>query len=84
MCEAFTTSTPLPDAEDLNTPRPFVYVSAEDIFRPVIPAGYIETKWAAEQGIDAMIGDNSRFRGVYIRPSTSLSLLYSLGISRAC
>lgn len=54
-----------------NVPRPFVYISAEDIFRPVIPARYISTKREAEQGIERLISGNlrDRFRGVYIRPS---------------
>ncbi|QRV99983.1 mitochondrial protein [Ceratobasidium sp. AG-Ba] len=31
--------------------RPFVYISAEDIFRPLVPARYIESKRAAEAAI---------------------------------
>lgn len=54
--------------------RPFVYVSAEDILRPVIPARYIETKREAERGIDQMMSLNSQFRGVYIRPSVFILL----------
>lgn len=50
-------------------PRPFVYISAEDIFRPVIPARYIETKWEAERGIETMMANTTDYRGVYIRPS---------------
>lgn len=53
-----------------NIPRPFVYISAEDIFRPIIPARYIETKRAAEQGIELMMANNPSYRGVYMRPST--------------
>ncbi|CAE6424984.1 unnamed protein product [Rhizoctonia solani] len=45
-------------------PRPFVYISAEDIFRPLVPARYIESKRAAE----AAIAQEPRVRGVYLRP----------------
>lgn len=55
-------------------PRPFVYISAEDIFRPVIPARYIETKWEAERGIEAMMADAANYRGVYIRPSACFTI----------
>ena len=55
-------------------PRPFIYVSAEDIFRPVIPAKYIETKREAERAIERMMSVNSQFRSVYIRPSRFMRL----------
>lgn len=58
-----------PAGVDTSKSRPFVYVSAEDILRPVIPARYIETKREAEQAIEQMMSLNSQFRGVYIRPS---------------
>ncbi|KAJ7063361.1 mitochondrial protein [Mycena amicta] len=65
-CEAFMSSKP--PAEDRG-PRPFVFISAEDVFRPWVPARYIETKRAAEQGIAALLEPHpARFRGVYIRP----------------
>lgn len=32
-------------------PSPFIYISAEDIFRPIVPSRYIETKREAELGI---------------------------------
>ncbi|KAG5342795.1 hypothetical protein C0989_008745 [Termitomyces sp. Mn162] len=66
VCEAFVTST---DTRTQNFPRPFVYISAEDIFRPVIPARYIETKREAEQGIESLLDGKPGYRGVYIRPS---------------
>jgi hypothetical protein len=69
VCEAFVTSTPSTSVMG-NVPRPFVYISAEDIFRPVIPARYIETKREAERGIEEMMINAPEFRGVYIRPST--------------
>ncbi|KAJ6572896.1 hypothetical protein B0H10DRAFT_2106251, partial [Mycena sp. CBHHK59/15] len=50
--------------------RPFVYISAEDVFRPWVPARYIETKRGAERGIDALLGSQgAQFRAVYLRPS---------------
>jgi len=66
VCEAFISSSPLPG---LDYPRPFIYISAEDIFRPLIPARYIETKREAEQKIKEMIAGKEGYRGVYIRPS---------------
>lgn len=60
---------------DPSMPRPFVYVSAEDIFRPAIPARYIETKREAERGIEQLMSLNSQFRGVYIRPSVFTPLI---------
>jgi len=50
-------------------PRPFVFISAEDIFRPLISARYIETKREVEQGIERMMLEKPDYRGVYIRPS---------------
>ncbi|KAI0647083.1 NAD-P-binding protein [Trametes meyenii] len=67
VCEAFVNSK---TTTKLDGPRAFIYLSAEDCGRPVIPAGYIETKREAEAGIEAMTNDaNTDFRGVYIRPS---------------
>lgn len=62
-----------PSGVSSSKPRPFVYVSAEDIFRPVISARYIETKREAERGIEQMMSLNPQFRGVYIRPSAFYS-----------
>ena len=72
VCEAFMAS---PAGVDPSKARPFVYVSAEDIFRPVIPARYIETKREAERAIEQMVFLNSQFRGVYIRPSVFIFLM---------
>ncbi|GAB1517751.1 hypothetical protein RhiTH_000801 [Rhizoctonia solani] len=47
-------------------PRPFVYISAEDIFRPLVPARYIESKRAAEAGI----AQEPRVRGLMYHPHT--------------
>lgn len=70
VCEAFASSTP---AHPLARPRAFVYVSAEDIFRPFISARYIESKREAEQGIARMLADDAHVRGVYVRPSECAS-----------
>lgn len=84
VCKAFITSPAVESRTNNDYARPFVYVSAEDIFRPVIPARYIETKREAEQGIEEMIEQTgSRYRGVYIRPSAWLSLLVFSRSSRA-
>jgi hypothetical protein len=64
-----------PAGIDPSKARPFVYVSAEDIFRPVIPARYIETKREAERAIEQMMSLNSQFRGVYIRPSVFIRIV---------
>ena len=55
-------------------PRPFVYISAEDIFRPIIPAAYIETKREAEKQIERMMEGRTDYRGVYLRPSERRSI----------
>ncbi|KAK0459800.1 uncharacterized protein EV420DRAFT_1537796 [Desarmillaria tabescens] len=66
VCEAFVNS----GTTEGPSPRPFVYISAEDIFRPIIAARYIETKREAEAGIDSLVSQKpGQFRGVYIRPS---------------
>jgi len=52
VCETFLSISP--NVQSVG-PRPFVYVSAEDIFRPFISARYIETKREAEQGIEEMM-----------------------------
>ncbi len=68
VCEAFVNS---PSSDSQLAVKPFVYISAEDIFRPVVPARYIESKREAEAGIEGLVAQQSTaFRGVYIRPST--------------
>ncbi|KAF8921243.1 mitochondrial protein [Mucidula mucida] len=67
VCEAFVNS---PSSDSQLAVKPFVYISAEDIFRPVVPARYIESKREAEAGIEGLVAQQSTaFRGVYIRPS---------------
>jgi hypothetical protein len=53
-------------------PPPFVYISAEDIFRPLVPARYIESKRAAEVAITR----DGRVRGIYLRPGEFSYNLY--------
>ena len=66
----------------MNSPSPFVYLSAEDIFRPFISPRYIETKREAEQAILDRLASSSEdasspqrsIRPVFVRPSAPLSL----------
>ncbi|KDQ17937.1 hypothetical protein BOTBODRAFT_29251 [Botryobasidium botryosum FD-172 SS1] len=53
-----------------SAPRPFIYISAEDIFRPFVSARYIETKREAELEITRLceMDDAKRVRGVAMRP----------------
>ena len=69
MAEAFVNSHGADAAVESELPRPFIYISAEDIFRPVIPSAYIDTKREAEEKIDRMIEGKINYRGVYMRPS---------------
>ncbi|KAJ3725893.1 hypothetical protein C8R42DRAFT_574688 [Lentinula raphanica] len=67
VCEAFLSSG---EGTQFPSPRPFVYISAEDVFRPLISARYVETKREAERDIEAMLSASpGQYRGVYIRPS---------------
>ncbi len=66
VCEAFLDSKP---TIETNGPRAFVYISAEDCTRPLVPTGYIKTKREAELLLEKMIQERGGHRGVYIRPS---------------
>lgn len=46
-----------------------MFVSAEDIFRPLVPARYIETKREAERGVADMLAGREDMRAVFVRPS---------------
>lgn len=50
--------------------RTFVYVSAEDVFRPFVPQRYIETKRQAERelALRSMEDAETSIRTVFIRP----------------
>ena len=67
VATAFVNSTV--DHASAQHPRPFIYISAEDIFRPIIPAAYIETKREAEEQVERLMGTRPDYRGVYMRPS---------------
>ncbi|KAF8651486.1 hypothetical protein AX16_004784 [Volvariella volvacea WC 439] len=72
VCEAFLSSMPLPPvgaSDESITPRAFVHISAEDVFRPLISSKYIEMKRQAEEGIDAMVEGRTDVRAVHVRPS---------------
>ncbi|KAF8212176.1 hypothetical protein K438DRAFT_1439771, partial [Mycena galopus ATCC 62051] len=67
VSEAFLDSAPPPAGA--SSPRPFVFISAADVFRPWISARYITTKRAAERGItDLFVPHAERFRAVFLRP----------------
>ncbi|KAJ7111573.1 mitochondrial protein [Mycena crocata] len=69
VCAAFLDSAPPAEGGAASSARPFVFISAADVFRPWIPARYIETKRDAEAGIAELLAAHStRFRGVYLRP----------------
>lgn len=65
-CETYISTKP---SIPLTKPRAFVHVSAEDIFRPWIPAGYIERKREAELGISKLVSGHPDLRAVHVRPS---------------
>ena len=65
-CETYISTTP---STPLTQPRAFVHVSAEDVFRPWIPAGYIEMKREAELRINKLVSGRLDLRAVHIRPS---------------
>ncbi|TBU65793.1 NAD(P)-binding protein [Dichomitus squalens] len=66
VCETFLQSEPVVKTDG---PRAFIYISAEDCNRPIVPSGYIETKREAEVLIEKMVQENARYRAVYIRPT---------------
>ncbi|KAL5489874.1 hypothetical protein ACEPAI_4706 [Sanghuangporus weigelae] len=76
VCSAFSGSVPpdVPAASEtatdgLRSRRAFIYLSAEDIFRPFVPSRYIETKRAAERGIAEILDGREDMRAVFVRPS---------------
>ncbi|GAA5974371.1 hypothetical protein JCM21900_003770 [Sporobolomyces salmonicolor] len=64
-----------PTSSLASSPSPFVFISAEDIFRPFIPEGYIQSKRDAERTIteealaEAEGGSGRAVRPVFVRPS---------------
>lgn len=73
VAAAFVNST---DNTGSGQPRPFIYISAEDIFRPIVPTAYIDTKREAEELIDRMVEGKTNYRGVYMRPSERCPLSF--------
>ncbi|THH00429.1 hypothetical protein EW145_g7079 [Phellinidium pouzarii] len=65
------------DSTDAAPRKPFIYVSAEDIFRPFVPGRYIKTKREAERGIRDIMHGRSDLRAAFIRPSESLWIKYN-------
>ncbi|GAA5833881.1 hypothetical protein JCM11251_005996 [Rhodosporidiobolus azoricus] len=74
LFRSFTSSRSSCPATSNPPPRnPFVYLSAEDIFRPFVPARYIQTKREAEEqisrlAIEAAV-EGKGVRPVFVRPS---------------
>ncbi|ORY78409.1 hypothetical protein BCR35DRAFT_305012 [Leucosporidium creatinivorum] len=75
LFNAFRSSTPSTSSSS-TSPSPFIYISAEDIFRPFIPSRYISTKREAERLIELGAsasekpGEGGRsIRPVFVRPS---------------
>ncbi|KAL8284184.1 hypothetical protein RQP46_004933 [Phenoliferia psychrophenolica] len=67
---AFAASKP----SSIDKPSPFVFISAEDIFRPFVPARYIETKREAERIILSELAaagptPTRPIRPIFVRPS---------------
>lgn len=66
--------TPVAEGEAVPT-KPFVYISAADAFRPVVPSRYIESKREAEFGILRKSADRPELgiRPLFMRPGKSFS-----------
>lgn len=73
MFSAFAASSPPSPSPTARSP--FIYISAEDIFRPFVPERYISTKRAAERAItegslaSLAPGATRAIRPVFVRPS---------------
>lgn len=48
--------------------NPFIYISAEDIFRPIISQRYIESKREAEDALTQIAVQENKMRPVFLRP----------------
>lgn len=48
--------------------NPFIYISAEDIFRPIISSRYIESKREAEEALTQIAIQDNKMRPVFLRP----------------
>ncbi|UZJ56549.1 hypothetical protein CBS101457_005869 [Exobasidium rhododendri] len=66
---ALTVARTFSSTRTLGDLSPFVYISAEDIFRPIISSRYIETKRQAEAGITSIAQSSpDSIRPVFLRP----------------
>jgi len=55
---------------DLDGKRTFVYISAEDVFRPFVPKRYIDTKREAEENLAQLCASEAySMRSVFMRPA---------------
>jgi len=72
--------TPVAEGEAVPT-KPFVYISAADAFRPVVPSRYIESKREAEFGILRKSADRPELgiRPLFMRPGKSFPPLLRVG-----
>lgn len=63
-------NTPFPSSASAGSTRPFIYISAADAFRPLVPSRYIETKRQAEIGIERRCSEHPEagIRPVFMRP----------------
>ncbi|ORY31932.1 hypothetical protein BCR39DRAFT_465115 [Naematelia encephala] len=69
ILDAMLSPTPSSSSSSSKT-RPFVYISAADAFRPLIPSRYIETKRQAEQEITnrCLASPEAHIRPLFMRP----------------
>lgn len=54
--------------------KTFVYISAADAFRPLVPRRYIESKREAELEIARRCSETDGVRPIFIRPGKSFGL----------
>ncbi|CAG8539813.1 749_t:CDS:2, partial [Acaulospora colombiana] len=68
------------DQSASKSPRTFVYISAEDVFRPAIPSGYISSKREAEKALMELCSQATPpVRSISIRPTPIATALEVMG-----
>lgn len=74
---ALTVLDTMLDTPSSSSPRPFIFISAADAFRPLVPSRYIETKRQAEIEIGRRCCDHPEagVRPVFMRPGASRPVL---------
>lgn len=77
---ALTVARTFSSTRTLGDLSPFVYISAEDIFRPIISSRYIETKRQAEDGISEIASESDNIRPIFLRPGEALFKEYIVKI----